>query len=85
MAARPAGGMKQPGQAPPPGIALRLAALRALAVPEKDDEARARLSRERPPTAEDWNVAVHRRLGELRALCDLAAHLHRAAPPSRDG
>lgn len=63
---------------PPPGVAGRLARLRMLYVPETDAAARARLSRERPPVNEPFEVAVARRLRELRALCELADYLHRA-------
>jgi hypothetical protein len=69
----------RPGEGPPPGVSERLAALRALYVPERDDEARARLEHERPPQSPPrFEVAVAARLRELRALCDLAGHLHRA-------
>lgn len=61
----------------PPGLAERLAVLRASYVPERDAEARERLARERPPRAESFEVAVSRRLRELRALCELTRHLHR--------
>jgi hypothetical protein len=72
--ARPAG--------PPPGVAERLEALRGLYVAETDREARARLARERPRSDRPFPVLVAARLHELRALCDLAAHLQRA-PLSR--
>jgi hypothetical protein len=64
--------------APPPDVANRLETLRTLYVAETDQEARARLSRERPRAAAPFPVQVAARLEELRALCDLAAHLHRA-------
>jgi hypothetical protein len=71
----------RPGGGPPPGVSERLAALRALHVPERDGEARARLMRDRPPPSPPrFEVAVAARLRELRALCDLARHLHRASP-----
>ena len=63
---------------PPPGVAARLARLRALYVPETDTAARSRLARERPRVTEPFEAAVARRLGELRALSELANHLHRA-------
>jgi hypothetical protein len=70
----------RPGEGPPPGVSERLAALRALYVPERDGEARAHLARDRlpPPSPPRFEVAVAARLRELRALCDLAGHLHRA-------
>jgi hypothetical protein len=55
----------------------RLEALRALARIETDGEARARLARERPQRRESFEHAVARRLGELRALDELARHVHR--------
>jgi hypothetical protein len=64
-----------PGQ-PPPGVSGRLQQLRVGFVPEQDADARARLAAERPVRAEDFSTAVGRRLCELRALCDLARHLH---------
>jgi hypothetical protein len=48
-------------------------------VPERDADARARLTRERPANRPSFEVAVAARLRELRALCDLADHL-RGAP-----
>jgi hypothetical protein len=63
---------------PPPGVAARLAALRALSVVEEVAAARDRLARERPASTEDFDAAVAGRLRELRALCELAAYLHRA-------
>jgi hypothetical protein len=64
---------------PPPGVAARLQALRRLYVAERDVDARARLERERPGSRRPFEAAVAARLRELRALCELAAHLHRAA------
>ena len=61
----------------PPGLAERLQALRGLYVAERDDEARRRLARERPRRSQPFEVAVAGRLRELRALCELAEHLHR--------
>jgi hypothetical protein len=66
---------------PPAGVADRLATLRRLYVPETDHEARARLSRQRPPTQLPFPILVAARLKELRALCELATHLHRTPPP----
>jgi hypothetical protein len=77
--------MNRRGPLPPPGVAARLATLRDLYVAERDADARARLARERPrPPDEPFAILVHRRLRELRALCDLAAHLRKARRP-RDG
>lgn len=58
-------------------VAARLATLRACYVAESVDEATRRLAADRPPVIEPFADAVHRRLVELRALCDLARHLHR--------
>jgi len=64
-------------------VAARLAQLRALYVPERDAEARARLEQDQPPpVAESFSRAVARRLAELRALCELADYLHQARPRS---
>jgi len=63
---------------PPPGVAQRLIALRHLYVPETAAEASARLHAEKPPITEPFEVGVDRRLRELRALCELANHLHKA-------
>ncbi len=59
-------------------VAARLRELRRLYVPEGIAAARERLARERPPAAEPFTVAVARSLAELRALCELARHLHAA-------
>ncbi len=59
-------------------VRSRLARLRELAVVERDQEARERLARERPPRREMFEQAVSRRLRELRALCELSSHLQRA-------
>lgn len=64
---------------PPPGVAERLTLLRATFVAETDAEARARLVRQTPRSVESFEVGVARRLHELRALDDLARHLHRRA------
>jgi hypothetical protein len=63
------------------GVAIRLAALRDLYVPETVEEGQRRLARERPRRVEPLVVTAARGLDELRALCDLATHLHRARPP----
>lgn len=60
---------------PPPGVAERLAALSALYVPERVVDAHARLERERSVINQRFEIAVARRLRELRALCELARHL----------
>jgi hypothetical protein len=58
-------------------VAARLEVLRRISVIERDDEARSRLARERPRTHESFERAVERRLGELRALCELARYVQR--------
>ncbi len=70
-----------PGTPPPPGVAARLSKLRAWYRPETLVEGRARLQRERAVVSEPFEVAVARRLRELRALCELARHLHQAKRP----
>lgn len=62
----------------PAGISDRLRDLRALVRAESDLEARRRLAKERPPTARPFAVGAAARLRELRALCELARHLHMA-------
>lgn len=62
----------------PPGLEQRLRALRELYVAERDVDARARLARERPPERRSFAELVAERLRELRALQELAAHLHGA-------
>lgn len=62
---------------PPAGVAERLDELRALYVAERDVDARRRLAAETPRPSEPFAKAVARRLAELRALEDLAGHLHR--------
>jgi hypothetical protein len=57
----------------PAAVAERLARLRASWRPMTAAEARARLV---APRAESFEVAVARRLRELRALIELTAHLH---------
>jgi hypothetical protein len=64
----------------PAAVARRLAELRARYVPETVEEGRRRLARERPPRVETLAQRAARGLAELRALCDLADHLHRASP-----
>ena len=61
----------------PEVVARRLAALRACYVAESVTSATRRLAAERPPIIEPFSEGVHRRLGELRALCELARHVHR--------
>jgi hypothetical protein len=57
-------------------VAPRLEELRRLYVPERIEAARERLARERPARAESFALAAARSLAELRALCELARHLH---------
>ena len=78
MANEHVGGPVATQPALPGGLADRLRVLRSLYVPERDEEARRRLARERPRIWESFDVAAAGRLRELRALCDLANHLHRA-------
>lgn len=59
-------------------VTNRLNLLRGLYVPEGDAEARVRLARERPAMKLSFESAVAARLRELRGLCALADHLHRA-------
>lgn len=61
----------------PASVTSRLARLYLLARVERDEEARARLARERPVRVAGWERAVASRLGELRALVELTAYLHR--------
>jgi len=61
-------------------VQQRLDQLRVLAVLESDSQARARLAAERPPPPPLTAAVVAARLHELRALCELTAHLHRARP-----
>jgi hypothetical protein len=63
----------------PTEVARRLSVLRRISVTERDEEARARLARERPTSSQPFELTVHRRLRELRALCELASVLHRGA------
>jgi hypothetical protein len=59
-------------------VAARLARLRELYVPETLDQVRRRLAEEQPvEVPEPFAKAVERRLAELRALDELARHLHR--------
>jgi hypothetical protein len=58
-------------------VARRLAELRQLYVPETVEQARVRLARERPLVDEPLEVGAARRLGELRALCELTRYLQR--------
>jgi hypothetical protein len=59
----------------PEDVVARLAELRACYRAETVEEARLRLERERPVDDEPFDRAVARRLDELRALCDLVAHV----------
>jgi hypothetical protein len=62
----------------PRAVAARLADLRVCHRPETVEEAAARLAAEVPaPAAAPFHEAVAARLAELRALCELARHLHR--------
>lgn len=70
---------------PPPGVGGRLAALRLLYAPEPVATATARLASERPADQQAFEVAVARRLRELRSLMDLAGYLHRALHPPTGG
>jgi hypothetical protein len=62
----------------PEQVAARLDELRARYVPETLEAARLRLARERPQSMESFEQRVERCLGELRALDELARHLHRS-------
>jgi len=64
----------------PRRVSARLAELRRIYVAERVDVGTARLERERPMRRESFDFAVARRLRELRALCELARHLHRPRP-----
>lgn len=66
----------------PRTVAARLANLRARYVPESVAEAAERLARERPPSADSFDVRVGRNLAELRALCELTSYLGQARFPS---
>jgi hypothetical protein len=61
-------------------VSRRFAVLRALYVPETEEQARAHLA---PEATRDSSFAqgVARRLAELRALSELTAYLHRASLP----
>lgn len=59
----------------PAAVRARLAWLADHSPLETADAARERLAAERP--IEPFPVAVRRRLADLRALCELSAHLHR--------
>lgn len=63
----------------PLAVARRLERLRAISVPESVEEGRRRLAVE-ARTDVPFAEAVATRLGELRALCELTAYLHRARP-----
>jgi hypothetical protein len=65
----------------PRAVAARLQRLRESYVPMDADEAWRRLET-MPPRDEPFALAVHRRLRELRALCELTRALHRARDPA---
>ena len=67
----------------PASVSARLGLLRALYVPEPQEEARARMVQ--PPARESFERGVARRLAELRALCELTQHLHRVEVPRAKG
>jgi hypothetical protein len=64
-------------------VAERLRVLRGLYVAETAAQARQRLGGPRRATDDAFATAVARRLGELRALCDLANHLHQPQSGAR--
>ncbi len=64
----------------PTAVARRLNELRSRYHPEHVDAGRRRLAHERPARTESLAETAARGLAELRALCDLADHLHRARP-----
>jgi hypothetical protein len=70
-------GLRRPASHPAPGVAERLEGLRATYVPEGDANAGRRPAAQPDAAAEAFAAGVARRLEELRALCDLAQHLHR--------
>ena len=67
-----------PSELDPTRVGERLAALRASYRAETIAEATERLQRERPPSTETFEERAARCLDELRALCELVAHLERA-------
>jgi len=67
----------------PEDVAARLARLRALYVPESVEEARLRIEHERPRVEEPFELAVARRLRELRAVCELVRHVQGVADRKR--
>jgi hypothetical protein len=77
------GARRGPSALSPAAVGARLAALRAASVPERDVDARARLARERPVSTRPFVLLVSQRLGELRALCELARHLHEVASAAK--
>jgi len=62
----------------PSVVAERLSSLRRTYVPERTVDARARLAGEVPRSELPFERRVARSLKELRALCELATHLHKA-------
>jgi hypothetical protein len=76
----PSGQGHSRGELSPEDVITRLAVLRQIAFIERDEAARTRLAQERPSPPEPFALAVQRGLHELRTLCALASHLHRAPP-----
>jgi hypothetical protein len=62
---------------PPPGVAERLERLRTLYVSESAADVRQRLASSTRAHEVPFATAAARRLEELRALFDLANHVHR--------
>jgi len=77
MASERPAGQRASRDLSPGSVSRRLDELRRSSVVERDEEARARLARERPSRREPFEVAVARRLRDLRELCALADYLHR--------
>jgi hypothetical protein len=63
------------------GVEKRLQLLRKICVLESVSEGRARLAAERPVVQEPFDLAVERRLRELRALMELTRQLHNLVRP----
>jgi hypothetical protein len=57
-------------------VELRLETLRKICPLESVSEGRARLAAERPVAQESFDLAVERRLRELRSLVELTRALH---------
>jgi hypothetical protein len=60
----------------PAAVAARLSWLRSAYVPMREEDARARMEHTIRPSSRGFAEGAQRRLAELRALCDLTAHLH---------